>query len=583
MRYLFRRVGFLLALFVLSLVGFVYAFTDVDPNSYAYPFIMAIKERGITKGYPDGTYRPEEPVTKGAMAAFIIRAKFGTDDPICDGGIPCSQTKPYFQDVPTSYPFFSHIQKLKEIGVTKGYPDGTYRPEESIKRDAMAAFLVRAITGTDDPICNGGIPCSQTQPYFQDVPPNHPFFRHIQKLKELGITKGCNPEGTMYCPNSYVKRDQMAIFLGRAFLGLKEEFRNPVQGFLYAQAYSTDEKLYPFLIEIADFLNTIMEVKGYSSYKITTELKKLNSKTSLFSSNEANLAQFLKIIKPYLSTQISKIKSDLKSKTQFETIQCSYGGSLDISGFLSESNFDLTIYANNCREYEDVVMNGKIRLYGNDTAFTATFGEGETPFTINEDNYKQDIKILLTIEYPSIQYGIDFLNFWAIVNGKIESEDTEGEYYFDSFNNFRMNISYYVEGTNNKFKLSGNFNGNIFEKNNINFKRLLFTFNQIFNNFQFNFNFNDIYSEFNIDGILEITVDPNICMGGKFSYTTEIPIIFNFYLNKFTQGKIRIKDLNTNNEGIFIFNPDGTLTVNVGGITEIYPDFESDWPGFCLI
>ncbi|MGC9100825.1 MAG: S-layer homology domain-containing protein [Caldisericum sp.] len=189
-------------------------FKDVPCDYWAFNAISWAKEIGITKGYPDGTYRPEEPVTRGAVAAFIIRAKFGTDDPICNGGVPCSQTQPYFQDVSPSYPFFSHIQKLKEIGVTKGYPDGTYKPEEPIRRDAIAAFLVRTITGTDDPICNGGVPCSQTQPYFQDVPPNHPFFRHIQKLKELGITKGCNPSGyMMYCPDRYVTRAEIAMFL----------------------------------------------------------------------------------------------------------------------------------------------------------------------------------------------------------------------------------------------------------------------------------------------------------------------------------------------------------------------------------
>jgi len=196
-------------------------FSDVPCDYWAFEAISWAKQKGITKGYPDGTYRPAEPVSRGAMAAFIIRAKFGTDNPICNGGIPCSQTTPYFQDVPSSSLFYAHIQKLKELGVTKGYLDGTYRPEEPVRRDAMAAFLVRALTGTDNPICNGGIPCSQTTPYFQDVPPNHPFFRHIQKLRELGITKGCNQEGTMYCPDNVVTRDQMAMFLCRAYGGCK--------------------------------------------------------------------------------------------------------------------------------------------------------------------------------------------------------------------------------------------------------------------------------------------------------------------------------------------------------------------------
>ncbi len=134
--------------------------------------------------------------------------------------IKCKDKEPYFRDVDRSNSFYAHIQKLKERGITKGWPDGTYRPYENISRSAMAAFLIRAVLGTDDPVCQGGVPCSQTSPYFQDVPPNHPFFRHIQKLKELGITKGCNPpEGTLFCPDKAVTRAEMAVFLWRAFGG----------------------------------------------------------------------------------------------------------------------------------------------------------------------------------------------------------------------------------------------------------------------------------------------------------------------------------------------------------------------------
>ncbi len=195
-----------------------FPFVDVPETHWAYNEIMWFRERGFTTGYGDNTFRPDEPVTRGAMAAFFIRLLDRTDDPICEGGIKCKDKEPYFRDVDRSNLFYAHIQKLKERRITKGWPDGTYRPYENISRSAMAAFLIRAILGTDDPVCQGGVPCSQTSPYFQDVPPNHPFFRHIQKLKELGITKGCNPpEGTLFCPDKAVTRAEMAVFFYRAF------------------------------------------------------------------------------------------------------------------------------------------------------------------------------------------------------------------------------------------------------------------------------------------------------------------------------------------------------------------------------
>ena len=50
------------------------SFTDVNPDMQFFPYIEAIYAAGITTGYGDGTYRPEEPVTRGQMAAFLSRA-----------------------------------------------------------------------------------------------------------------------------------------------------------------------------------------------------------------------------------------------------------------------------------------------------------------------------------------------------------------------------------------------------------------------------------------------------------------------------------------------------------------------------
>jgi hypothetical protein len=52
---------------------------------------------------------------------------------------------------------------------------------------------------------------------FNDVPTSHPFFQYIEALANSGITSGCG--GGSYCPDNYVTRGQMAVFLSKA-LGL---------------------------------------------------------------------------------------------------------------------------------------------------------------------------------------------------------------------------------------------------------------------------------------------------------------------------------------------------------------------------
>ena len=54
---------------------------------------------------------------------------------------------------------------------------------------------------------------------FNDVPTNHLFFQFIEALASAGITGGCSAMPPLYCPDDFITRGQMAVFLARA-LGL---------------------------------------------------------------------------------------------------------------------------------------------------------------------------------------------------------------------------------------------------------------------------------------------------------------------------------------------------------------------------
>ncbi|MCP3974227.1 MAG: hypothetical protein GY720_07015 [bacterium] len=157
---------------------------------------------GITKGCnpPENTmFCPDDVVTRGQMAAFLVRALNLTDDGA--GNL--------FDDDDTSI-FEASINKLATAGITKGCnpPDNTmFCPDEYVTRAQMAAFLVRAMGYADD---GGG-------DLFADDDGNI-FETAIDKLATAGVTRGCNPaEGnTRFCPDEYVTRGQMAAFLHRA-------------------------------------------------------------------------------------------------------------------------------------------------------------------------------------------------------------------------------------------------------------------------------------------------------------------------------------------------------------------------------
>jgi beta-lactamase superfamily II metal-dependent hydrolase len=168
-------------------------FTDDDGNPHEGN-IEAIAAAGITKGCDVGLYCPYDKVTRGQMASFLARAF----------ALPAA-SKDYFPDDNGST-HETNINRIAEAGVTLGYADGTFQPDGFVSRAQMGSFIARAMGLTP-------IPGDR----FDDV--SGPHEANINAIADAGVTLGCNPEGTLYCPAGPVMRDQMASFLARA-LGL---------------------------------------------------------------------------------------------------------------------------------------------------------------------------------------------------------------------------------------------------------------------------------------------------------------------------------------------------------------------------
>jgi hypothetical protein len=171
-------------------------FSDVPPTHQFFADIEWVAAEGIADGFPDGTYRPGNPVTRQAMAAFLFRLA---------GSPPVSlPSPPTFDDVSSAHPFFTEVEWVAGEGIADGYADGTFRPAATISRQAVAAFLHRLA---------GDEPVASTTPSFSDVPLAHPFFDDVEWLVEAGITEGYD-DGT-FRPLATVTRQAMAAFLHR--------------------------------------------------------------------------------------------------------------------------------------------------------------------------------------------------------------------------------------------------------------------------------------------------------------------------------------------------------------------------------
>jgi len=115
-------------------------FKDVPKNHAFYNAIIWASQKGITKGYPDGTFGINRNVSRGECMMFLWRLK-GKPAPKAVSVSP-------FKDVPKNHAFYNAIlwgaQKKITNGYTSGPKKGTFGINENCTRGAIVTFLYRA-------------------------------------------------------------------------------------------------------------------------------------------------------------------------------------------------------------------------------------------------------------------------------------------------------------------------------------------------------------------------------------------------------------------------------------------------------
>jgi len=154
---------------------FLICFTDVPmTHQFSKPVYEALRQE-IAAGYSGdktGTFGVSDKVTRGQAVMFLWRWA-GRPEP--------KSNKRTFRDVPTTHHFYKAIQWAVEKGITAGYKDGTFRPDQKCTRGQILMFLWRR-AGRPEPENN-----EQT---FTDVPASHSYFKAIQWAAEKGKTVG---------------------------------------------------------------------------------------------------------------------------------------------------------------------------------------------------------------------------------------------------------------------------------------------------------------------------------------------------------------------------------------------------------
>jgi len=113
-------------------------FDDIQGH-WAQHNIELMASMGVAKGVGDNKFNPNVSVTRAEFVALLVRS-FGV--PI----EPVSETS--FKDVPPDAWFAAEVEAAYKGGVTKGFEDGTFKPNDKVTREQIAAFIVRAMNWT---------------------------------------------------------------------------------------------------------------------------------------------------------------------------------------------------------------------------------------------------------------------------------------------------------------------------------------------------------------------------------------------------------------------------------------------------
>ncbi|MDP5276616.1 S-layer homology domain-containing protein [Chengkuizengella axinellae] len=169
--------------------------SDIDGH-WAKDELQQWIEKGLLNGYGDGNYLPNQTITR-AEAATLVNRSFEHEE----------TAEVAFSDVTAEDWFYENVSKAIAAGFMTGYEDGTFKPDQNITRQELAAMIFRLL-GLD---ANTDAVAS-----YDDVDSISDWAKgEIGALVDLGIVTGYN-DNTIQ-PNGLTKRSEAIVMIERAF------------------------------------------------------------------------------------------------------------------------------------------------------------------------------------------------------------------------------------------------------------------------------------------------------------------------------------------------------------------------------
>lgn len=265
-------------------------FSDVPTTKHFAEAVYELAERNIIGGYPDGTFKPGNPITRGQAAAIIAKlTKMDLTD----------VENPKFKDVSESNSYYKAIAVLAKANIIGGYEDGRYGPNDPITRGQLSSILVKAF---DLPRYSFG----DIKNPFKDVVYSGSHSANILILYRLGITGGTSPD--RFSINAPVTRGQAAKMMrateeSKPTMVSLEAKELGMDGISYV-AWKTDQDLYEPIV--------VHGKVGYSTDRLQLVPLKEGTATLNLSGHNGNIPGDYNDVDKKYYVHVKKVNGELK-------------------------------------------------------------------------------------------------------------------------------------------------------------------------------------------------------------------------------------------------------------------------------
>ena len=177
-------------------------FSDTPAGSWEVPYVMNMNERKIFVGYEDGSFRPNNGITRQEIAVAMVRALGKT----ADAEMAKNSNTGFTDDAAIADWSKGYVNMAVSMGLFKGYEDGEFKPNRTISRQELTTVLMRLLENVE----------ASTSMSFTDASDIHDYAKaYVGKASNLGIVNGY-PDGT-FKPLNDITRAEAAKMLYVAF------------------------------------------------------------------------------------------------------------------------------------------------------------------------------------------------------------------------------------------------------------------------------------------------------------------------------------------------------------------------------